>query len=206
MKSQGLSLLQSRQHVAICSSCPVLSFSSTCQHIHSPFTGLLTLPLSWHWITIKIDLLNQYYIQALTKVLCTPLWKNTKWHHPQAMHKIFNKLQLYDMSVSNHSFDTKKKALFFGMKLHLNQDFLSFQKILLHFIRVFLWLRSIKTLKGLRRKVIETRNSIDTTISPKIFSNTLYHLYGNKIWQHQLQQTSQSNQRSHIPLVTKGKS
>lgn len=122
------------------------------------------------------------------------------------MHKICNKLQLYHMPVSNHSFDTKKKALFFGMELHLNQVFLFIQKILLHFAHVFLGLRSIKTLKGLRRKVVETRNSIDTAISPKIFSNTLYHSYGNTVWQHQLQQTNQPNQRSHIPLVTKGKS
>lgn len=76
------------------------------------------------------------------------------------------------MSVLNHSYDTKKKALFFAMELPLKQVFLFIQNILFYFIHVFLGLRSIKTLKGLRRNGVETRNSINTTISPKIFSNT----------------------------------
>lgn len=176
--------------------------SAHTQSLHRAFNFAFNLALNY---TIKIDLLNQYYIQAQTKVFCTPLWKCTKWHHPQAMHNIFNKLQLYDMSVLNHSFDTKK-ALFFGTELHLNQVFLFIQNILFHFICITLGLRSIKTLKGLRRKVVETRNSIDTTILPKIFSKTWYHSYGNMVWQHQPQQTSQPNLRPHIPLVTKGKS
>lgn len=174
--------------------------SAHIQSLHKAFNFAFNLALNY---TIKIDLLNQYHIQALTKVFCTPLWKYAKWHHPQATLKIFDNLQLYDTSVLNHSFDTKKKALFFGMELHLKQVFLFIQKILFQFIHAFLGLRKIKTLTGLTRKGVETRNSIDATISPKIFSNTLYV---NMVQQHQPQHTSQPSQRSHIPLVTKGKS
>lgn len=149
--------------------------SAHTQTLHSAFNFAFNLALNY---TIKIDLLNQYYIQALTKVFCTPLWKYAKWHHPQAMHKFFNKLQLCDMSVLNRFFNKKKKALFFAMELHLNQVFLWIKKVLVPLYMVFLGLRSIKTLKGLRRKVVETRNSIDT-IFPKIFSNTWYHSHGN---------------------------
>lgn len=145
--------------------------SAHIQSLHKAFNFAFNVALNY---TIKIDLLNQYHIQALTKVFCTPLWKYAKRHHPQATLKIFDNLQLYDTSVLNHSFDTKKKALFFGMELHLKQVFLFMQKILFQFIHAFLGLRNIKTLKGLTRKGVETRNSIDATISPKIFSNTLY--------------------------------
>lgn len=177
--------------------------SAHTQSLHRAFNFAFNLPLNY---TIRIDLLNQYYIQALTKVFCTPLWKYAKWHHPQAMHKIFNKLQLYDMSVLKSLFWHEEESLFFGTELHLNQVFLFIQKILFHFIYISLGLRSIKTLKGLRRKVVEIPEI--PSIQQFCLRFSLIHdaIHMGTVWQHQPQQTSQPNPRFHIPLVSKGKS